>query len=194
LASLGIAGLAISFGAQSIIKDKINGLFILLENQYGIGDVVKIGGVSGVVEEVNLRSTVLRDIDGVVHYVPNGEINIASNLTKDYSRVNMNISVAYGEDLDRVMGVINRVCKKMADEERWREKILKVPQVLRVDVLGDSGVEIKILGDTRAGMQWDVMGELRKRIKSDFAQEVIEIGLPHRKVYFGTRRDKDQVS
>jgi small conductance mechanosensitive channel len=194
LASLGIAGLAISFGAQSMIKDMINGLFILLENQYGIGDVVKIGGVSGVVEEVNLRSTVLRDIDGVVHYVPNGEINIASNLTKDYSRVNMNISVAYGEDLDRVMGVINRVCKKLADEERWREKILKVPQVLRVDVLGDSGVEIKILGDTRAGMQWDVMGELRKRIKSDFAQEVIEIGLPHRKVYFGTRRDKDQVS
>ena len=185
LASLGIAGLAISFGAQSLIKDLINGLFILLEDQYGIGDVVKVGGITGRVEEVNLRRTVLRDLDGAVHFIPNSEISIASNLTKEYSRVNMNISVGYGEDLDRVMKITNQVCKRMAEEPEWKEKIIKIPQVLRVDALGESGVEIKILGDTRPSMQWEVMGELRRRIKRDFDREGIEIPWPHMKVYFG---------
>lgn len=188
LASLGIVGLAVSFGAQSLIKDIINGLFILMENQYGIGDVVKVGGISGLVEEVNLRRTVLRDLDGIVHYIPNSEISTASNFTKDYSRVNMNISVAYAEDLDNVIKVINGVCKKMAGEAIWKEKIIKQPQVLRVDALADSGIEIKILGDTRPSMQWEVMGELRKRIKSEFDKQGIEIPWPHIKVFFGNRR------
>lgn len=191
LASLGIAGLAISFGAQSLIKDLINGLFILLEDQYGIGDVVRVGGIAGLVEEVNLRRTVLRDLDGVVHFIPNSEISIASNLTKEYSRVNMNISVGYGEDLDRVMEITNQVCKHMADEPEWKKKIIKTPQVLRVDALGDSGIEIKILGDTRPSMQWDVMGELRRRIKKEFDKEGIEIPWPHMKVYFGNPMHKD---
>ncbi|MGB7054392.1 MAG: mechanosensitive ion channel family protein [bacterium] len=191
LASLGIAGLAISFGAQSLIKDLINGLFILLEDQYGIGDVVRVGGISGLVEEVNLRRTVLRDLDGVVHFIPNSEISIASNLTKEYSRVNMNISVGYGEDLDRVMEITNQVCKHMADEPEWKKKIIKTPQVLRVDALGDSGIEIKILGDTRPSMQWEVMGELRRRIKKEFDKEGIEIPWPHMKVYFGNPMQKD---
>ena len=190
LASLGIAGLAISFGAQSLIKDLINGLFILLEDQYGIGDVVKVGGITGRVEEVNLRRTVLRDLDGAVHFIPNSEISIASNLTKEYSRVNMNISVGYGEDLDRVMKITNQVCKRMAEEPEWKEKIIKIPQVLRVDALGESGVEIKILGDTRPSMQWEVMGELRRRIKRDFDREGIEIPWPHMKVYFGNPMHK----
>jgi small-conductance mechanosensitive channel len=191
LASLGIAGLAISFGAQSLIKDFINGLFILLEDQYGIGDVVRVGGIAGLVEEVNLRRTVLRDLDGVVHFIPNSEISIASNLTKEYSRVNMNISVGYGEDLDRVMEITNQVCKHMADEHEWKKKIIKTPQVLRVDALGDSGIEIKILGDTRPSMQWEVMGELRRRIKKEFDKEGIEIPWPHMKVYFGNPMQKD---
>lgn len=185
LASLGILGLAVSFGAQSLIKDLINGLFILLENQFGIGDVVRVGGIAGLVEEVNLRRTILRDLDGVVHYIPNSEIGIASNFTKEYSRVNMNISVGYGEDLDRVINVINRVCEQMAHEDAWKEKIIKTPQVLRVDALGDSGIEIKILGDTKPIMQWEIMGELRKRIKQEFDKEGIEIPWPHMKVYFG---------
>jgi small-conductance mechanosensitive channel len=191
LASLGIAGLAISFGAQSLIKDVINGLFILIEDQYGIGDVVKVGGIAGLVEEVNLRRTVLRDLDGVVHYVPNSEIGTASNFTKEYSRVNLNVSVGYGEDLERVIEVTNRICKKMFEEKEWREKIIKVPQVLRVDALGESGIDIKILGDTRPSMQWDVMGELRKRIKTVFDQEGIEIPWPHMKVYMGRQNNKD---
>ena len=187
LASLGIAGLAISFGAQSLIKDLINGLFILLEDQYGSGDVVRVGGIAGLVEEVNLRRTVLRDLDGVVHFIPNSEISIASNLTKEYSRVNMNISVGYGEDLDRVMEITNRVCTRMAAEPEWGKKIIKTPQVLRVDALGDSGIEIKILGDTRPSMQWEVMGEIRRRIKKEFDREGIEIPWPHMKVYFGNK-------
>ncbi len=185
LAGLGIFGLAIGFGAQSLVKDVINGLFILIENQYGIGDVVKVAGIAGLVEEINLRRTILRDLDGIVHYIPNGEINIASNFTKGYSRVNMNISVAYGEDLDRVIDVINRTCTTMAEEDEWKDKIIKPPQVLRVDALGDSGIEIKILGDTLPLAQWDIMGELRKRIKKVFDKEGIEIPWPHMKVYFG---------
>ena len=185
LASLGILGLAVSFGAQSLIKDLINGLFILMEDQYGIGDVVKVAGISGLVEDVNLRRTVLRDLDGIVHHIPNSEIAVASNFTKEYSRVNMNISVSYNEDLDRVISVINRVCAGMVKEPVWNDKIIKAPQVLRVDALGGSGIDIKILGDTRPSMQWEVMGELRKRIKKEFDREGIEIPWPHMKVYFG---------
>jgi len=188
LASLGIVGLAVGFGAQSLVKDIINGLFILIENQYGMGDVVKIAGITGLVEEINLRRTILRDLDGVVHYIPNGEINVASNLTKEFSRVNMNISVAYGEDLDRVIRVINAVCGDMAQEEEWKEKMIKPPKVLRVDKLGDSGIEIKVLGDTLPLMQWEAMGELRKRIKTTFDQEGIEIPWPHLKVFFGNQK------
>jgi small conductance mechanosensitive channel len=185
LASLGIVGLAVSFGAQGLIKDIINGLFILAEDQYGIGDVVKVGNVTGLVEEINLRRTVLRDIDGTVHYIPNGEIGVASNFTKEYSRVNMNVAVGYGEDIDKVIAVINRVCESLASEDGWKDKIIKTPHVLRVDALGASGVEIKILGDTRPSMQWEVMGALRKRIKIAFDKEGIEIPWPHMKVYFG---------
>jgi len=191
LASLGVVGLAISFGAQSIIKDVINGLFILIEDQYSIGDVVKVGGIAGLVEEMNLRRTVLRDLDGIVHYIPNSEISIASNLTKEYSRVNLNVSVGYGEDLERVIDVVNRVCSQMSEEPEWKEKIIKTPQVLRVDALGDSGIEIKILGDTRPSMQWEVMGEVRRRIKTAFDREGIEIPWPHMKVYFGNPRPEN---
>ena len=184
LASLGVVGVAVGFGAQSLVKDVINGIFILLENQFGIGDVVKIGNVSGLVQEVNLRRTILRDLDGVVHYIPNGEITIASNYTKEYSRVNMNISVSYESDLDRVIKVINDVCSKLSKEKNWQDKIIKTPQVLRVDKFGDSGIEIKIMGDTTPFAQWEIMGELRKRLKKEFDEKSIEIPYPHMKVYF----------
>ena len=184
LASLGVFGIAVGFGAQSLIKDLINGLFILMENQYGIGDVVKIGDVSGLVEEVNLRRTILRDLDGVVHYIPNGEIIIASNYTKEYSRVNMNITVSYEADLDQVIKAVNGVCSKLSKEKAWQDKIIKTPQVLRIDNFGDSGIEIKILGDTAPLAQWEIMGELRKRLKKEFDKQSIEIPYPHMKVSF----------
>ena len=185
LAGAGVVGIAVGFGAQSLIRDLIAGLFIILENQYRVGDVVRISDVSGLVEDINLRRTVLRDLDGIAHVVPNGEIRVASNLTKEWSRVNFNVSVAYGEDLDHVTSVINKVGKELANDPVWAPLILTPPQALRVDNLGDSGIEIKILGDTKPIRQWDVMGELRRRLKKAFDEEGIEIPWPHTKVYFG---------
>ena len=193
LAGAGIVGIAIGFGAQSLIRDVLNGLFIIIENQYGKGDVVRIADIAGLVEEVNIRRTILRDLDGIVHVVPNGEIKVASNFTREYSRVNLNISVGYGEDLDHAMQVINRVGREMAEEEYWSEAILKPPEALRVDNLGDSGIDIKILGDTKPIRQWEVMGELRKRIKKAFDEEGIEIPWPHTKVYFGEAPKQEVV-
>lgn len=185
VAGFGIAGIAVGFGAQSLIKDLIGGFFILVENQYGVGDVVKIADTWGVVQEMNLRRTTLRDLDGVVHFVPNGEIKVASNATKEWSRVNLNISVAYGEDLDRVIKVLNGVGQELAEDPEWGPLILGAPKVLRVDSFDDSGIAIKILGETQPIQQWAVKGELRRRIKKVFDEEGIEIPWPHTKVYFG---------
>lgn len=184
LAGVGVAGVAIGFGAQSLVRDVLNGLLIILENQFGKGDVVKTAGVSGLVEEVNLRRTILRDMDGTVHSIPNGEIRVVSNLTREWSRVNLNISVGYGEDLDHVIAVVNRVGQDLAQDPQWAPLILKPPQALRVDNLGESGVEIKILGDTKPIRQWEVAGELRKRLKQAFDEEGIETR-PYSYIYLG---------
>ena len=185
IAGFGILGVAVGFGAQYLIRDLIGGLFVIIEDQYDVGDVVRIAGIAGIVEEINLRRTLLRDLDGIVHVIPNGESGVASNFTRDWSRVNLNISVSYGTDLEHAIAVINRVCAAMAKEKYWKSLILKAPEVLRVDNLGDSGIEIKILGDTKPIKQWEVMGELRKRVKKAFDEEGIEIPWPHTKVYFG---------
>jgi small conductance mechanosensitive channel len=185
LAGVGIVGIAVGFGAQTLIKDLLAGTFILLEDQYRVGDVVNLAGIGGLVEQIGLRRTILRDLDGVVHSIPNGEIKIANNFTKGYSRVNLNISVAYGEDLDHVIEIINRVCREMAEDPKWKPDFISTPRVLRVDNLGNSGIEIKILGDTKPIRQWDIMGELRLRLKRTFDKEGIEIPWPHTKVYFG---------
>lgn len=185
IAGLGIAGLAFAFGAQRLIRDIISGMFILFEDQYRVGDVVNVAGIGGLVEEIGLRRTVLRDLDGVVHSVSNGAIEVASNSTRVFSRVNLNISVGYGESLDRVIEVTNRVCQEMAEDPKWKADFVTTPKVLRVDNLGDSGIDIKIMGDTKPSRHWDVMGELRLRIKRTFDEEGIEIPWPHTKVYFG---------
>jgi small-conductance mechanosensitive channel len=185
LTGVGVAGIAIGFGAQTLVKDFLAGLFITMENQYRVGDVVTVAGISGLVEQIDLRRTILRDMDGVQHIVSNGEIRIASNFTKEVSRVNLNIRVSYGTDLDRAIEVINRVCRELAEDPNWAPMIVKTPEVLRVDNLGDSGIDLKILGETKPIRQWDVMGEIRKRIKKTFDEEGIEIPWPHTKVYFG---------
>jgi len=185
LAGLGVAGIAIGFGAQYLVKDLIAGFFVILENQYRVGDVARIADIAGLVEEINLRKTVLRDLDGIVHHVPNGEIRIASNYTRHFSRVNLNVSVAYGTNLDHAINVLNRVGQELATDENWSHLIRSAPQVLRVDNLGDSGIDIKVLGDVKPLQQWAVTGELRKRIKKAFDDEGIEIPWPHTKVYFG---------
>ena len=180
LAGVGIAGIAVGFGAQSLVKDIISGMFILIDNQYGKGDVVEIADKTGVVQDIGLRRTVLRDLDGIVHYVPNGEIVVSSNMTQEYSRVNLNISVSYAEDLDRVMRVINEVGEELAADDDWKAVIISPPRSLRVDAFGDSGIDIKILGDVQPIRQWEVMGELRRRLKRRFDEEGIEIPFPHR--------------
>jgi len=185
LTGLGIAGIAVALGTQNLIKDLLAGTFIILEDQYRVGDVVTVAGISGLVEEIGLRRTVLRDLDGIVHSISNNEIKISSNFTKEYSRVNINIAVAYAEDLDRVIEVINNICQEMAKDPNWSKDFVSTPKVLRVDNLGDSGIDIKILGDTKPSRQWDVAGELRLRIKRVFDEEGIEIPWPHTKVYFG---------
>jgi small conductance mechanosensitive channel len=179
LAGVGILGLAVGFGAQSLVKDVISGLFILLDNQYSKGDVITVAGTIGLVEDVGLRRTVLRDLDGVVHYIPNGEITVASNYTQEYSRINLNVGVSYSEDLDHVMQVINRVGEEMAADPEVGQSIITPPKVLRVDNLGDSSIDVKVVGDTKPIKQWEVMGELRKRLKKAFDEEGIEIPYPH---------------
>ncbi|MBI4499494.1 MAG: mechanosensitive ion channel family protein [Chloroflexi bacterium] len=182
IASAGIAGIAIGFGAQSLIRDLFAGIFILLENQYGKGDVVKIAGVAGIVEDVNLRRTVLRDLDGIVHSVPNGEVRVASNFTRGWSRVNLNVLVGYDQDLDRVRAVLDRVGEELAADPEWAPLILEAPKVLRVDAFEESGIALKVLATTKPIKQWDVAGELRRRIKAAFDAEGISIPFPHRVV------------
>ncbi len=183
LAGAGIIGLAVGFGAQSLVKDVISGLFILLDNWYSKGDVITAAGVTGLVENVGIRRTVLRDLDGVSHYIPNGEIAVASNFTQEYSRVNLNVGVSYSEDLDDVIKVIDRVGEELAADPEWSQHILKAPKTLRVDNLGDSSIDIKIVGDTKPMEQWAVMGELRRRLKIAFDEEGIEIPFPQRTIW-----------
>jgi len=185
LAGFGIAGIAVGFGAQYLIRDLIAGIFVIMENQYRVGDVAKIADIAGLVEEVNLRKTVLRDLDGIVHHVPNGEIKVASNYTRHFSRVNLDVPVAYGTNLNHAMSVINRVGQELAADEEWGKQIISAPYALRVNKWGDSGIDIKILGDVKPMQQWAVMGELRLRLKKAFDAEGIEIPWPHTKVYFG---------
>ena len=193
LAGAGLIGLAVGFGAQSLVKDVISGLFILVENQYSKGDVVNIAGIGGLVDDVNLRRTLLRDLDGAVHTVPNGEIGVASNLTRSWSRVNLIVAVSYGDDLDHVFEVINRVGKELAEDPEWSKDIIEAPKALGVENFGDSGIDIRILGDTQPIRQWDVMRQLRLRLKKAFDAEGIEIPFPHRTLVTVGQKSADGI-
>lgn len=185
LATAGVAGIAIGFGAQSLVKDFFSGIFILLEDQYRVGDVVRIGNISGQVEDISLRRTLLRDLDFIVHTIPNGEVLIASNFTKEKSRVNLNISVAYKEDLDEVIELINRVGEGLSQDPYFGTLIRDPLKVLRVDEFEESGIAIKVLGETLPIRQWEVAGEFRRRIKRAFDEQGIEMPFPHLTVYWG---------
>lgn len=185
LGGFGIAGIAVGFGAQYLVRDLIAGIFILAENQYRTGDVVTIAGISGLVESINLRRTVLRDLDGQVHVIPNGEITVASNKTKYWSRVHLDIGVAYKEDVDRVIAVLNEIGDEIAADPYYGLMLITPPQVLRLNSLDDSAVTFKMLGDCKPMKQWELMGEMRRRIKIRFDAEGIEIPFPHQTVYWG---------
>jgi small-conductance mechanosensitive channel len=183
LAGAGIAGLAIGFGAQSLVKDFLTGFFILLENQYRVGDVVQIGQHSGLVEKIKLRTTVLRDLEGIVHIIPNGEVQSVNNMTYEWSRVVLDIGVAYKEDVNKVISVLQDVGNKMRQDQYFGQIMLEDPQILGVDDFGDSQVTIKMLAKTSPLKQWEVARELRKRIKYAFDSQGIEIPFPHRTVF-----------
>lgn len=191
LAGAGIVGLAVGFGGQYLIKDLFSGLFMILENQYRVGDVVNFDGTGGVVEDISLRKTTLRDLDGTVHHISHGSINRVANLTKTFSRVNFNIRVSYSSDLEHVIAVVNRTGIELAEDPNWKEFVIKAPQFLRVDDFADSAIIIKILGDTQPIKQWDVTGELRKRLKIAFDKEGIEIPFPQVVVHSAKDSSKD---
>jgi small-conductance mechanosensitive channel len=176
IAGAGIIGLAVGFGGQYVIRDIITGLFIILENQYRVGDAVTISGIAGSVEDITLRVTVLRDLDGTVHHIPHGEVTTVSNKAKGFARVD--IGVSYDTQLEKVIDVINQVGQEMTEDEYFGDLITDAPKFLRVNEFADSAVILKILGETKPLSQWEVAGELRKRLKIAFDREGIEIPYP----------------
>jgi small conductance mechanosensitive channel len=185
LAGAGVVGLAVGFGAQNLVRDVITGLFMLVENQISVNDVVIINGTGGLVEEVNLRTTVLRSVDGTVHIFPNGAITSLSNMTHKYSYYVFDLGVAYKEDTDRVVSVLREIAEEMRQEDAYRSLILEPLDVLGVDKFADSAVVIKARIKTQPTKQWEVGREMNRRIKKRFDQEGIEIPFPHRSLYFG---------
>lgn len=185
LATAGVAGLAISFGAQSLVKDIISGLFILFENQFGVGDVIRVSSVSGKVERMTLRIVVLRDVQGVVHVIPNGEITLVSNLTRAFSRAVFEVGVAYKEDADHVMDVLRDVGRTLWEDPQWRPLLTEEIAVPGIESFGDSSVNIRVMATTTPLAQWDVARELRRRIKRRFDEEGIEIPFPHQTLFWG---------
>jgi moderate conductance mechanosensitive channel len=183
IAGLGIAGIAVGLGTQSLVRDYLNGALILIENQYSIGDVVNVAGVAGVVEDFTLRRTVVRDLEGTLHTVPNGQVTIASNLTRTWARVHVDVRVAYGTDVERATAVVDAIGRELAADPDWAARILEAPHVERVNELGDLGITLLVLGKVRAADQWAVAGELRKRLLVVFGQHGIE--MPQRVILTG---------
>lgn len=185
LAAAGLGGLAIGFGAQSLVKDVISGFFILLENSVRVGDVVEIAGVSGLVEEIELRTIKLRDLSGNVHVVPNGVIDKVKNMTREYSFYVFNIGVAYRENVDEVMEVLQEIAAELRRDPQFTEDILEPLEMLGVDEFADSAVIIKCRIKTKPIKQWRIGREMNRRIKKTFDAKGIEIPFPHQTIYWG---------
>lgn len=185
LTGAGIAGLAIGFGAQNLVRDVISGFFLILEDQVHVGDVVKINGTGGVVESLQLRTMTLRDLSGTVHVFPNGLITQLSNMTKEFAYYVIDLGVAYKEDTDRVVAVLQEVAAGLQTDPEYAPLILEPLDVLGVDEFGDSAVVIKCRIMTRPGKQWTVGRQLRRRIKLAFDAQGIEIPFPHLSIYTG---------
>lgn len=178
LASAGIAGLAIGFGAQTLVKDVINGFFILAENQFEVGDTIRAAGVTGAVEEITMRRTILRDTDGTVHIVPNSSIQIVSNTTRDWSQVSLHIAVDYGENSDRVVQLLGEVAEGFYNDSQWKQDVVAEPQVHGIERVRGAEVDYLMTVKVRPGKQYSVARELRRRIKTCFEQQKIKAGAP----------------
>lgn len=185
LGGVGIAGIAIGFGAQHLVRDVITGTLILLENQYRQGDVVQIAGIAGLVESINLRRTVLRDLEGKVHTIPHGEISTTSNFTKYWSRIVLDVGVAYKENMEPVFKILNEVGQELGNHPELGLKVIDPPKVLRLNGFDASQLTIRMLGVCKPLTQWELTGWLRLRIKQRFDEEGIEIPFPHQTIYWG---------
>ena len=185
LASAGIVGLAVGFGAQNLVRDFISGFFFILENQVRVGDVAIVNGTGGLVERVNFRTIVLRDLGGIVHIFPNGAVTTLSNLTNDWSAYVFDIGVAYKENTDKVIDVMNRVGSEMKQDEILGSLMLEEPEIFGVDKFDNSAVIIKGRIRTKPIRQWQVGREYLRRIKLAFDNAGIEIPFPHQTLYFG---------
>ncbi len=178
VAGLGIVGIAVGFGAQFLVRDYLNGSLILIENQFSRGDVIRVAGVEGTVEDFTLRRTTLRDLDGIVHTVPNGEIHVASNLTRVWSRINQDVTVAHGTDIERAIAVVDEVGRIMAADPVWKRRVLDAPKVDRIADLAEAGVTMKVLGTVRAADQWVAASDFRRRLLEAFRASGIDIARP----------------
>lgn len=183
IAGLGIVGVALGFGAQDLVKDFISGMFMLLEDQYGVGDIIDSGEASGVVEGISLRTTRIRSVDGTLWFVPNGEIRRLGNMSQDWARALLDIGVAYDTDTDRAGEVIGRVACDMAEEEEYESLFLDTPEVWGVENLGADSVDIRLVIKTTPGDQYGIARELRRRIKHAFDAEGIEIPFQQRTLW-----------
>ncbi len=192
LAAAGILGLAVGFGAQSLVKDIISGFFILLADQIRIGDVVEVAGKSGTVEGLNLRMVTLRDISGNVHYVPNSEITVVTNMTKGYSRYVFEIGIAYRENVDEVIDIMRQVDADLRKDPDYKTDIMEPLEILGLDKFGDSAIVIKARTTTKPIKQWRVGREFNRRLKIQFDKKDIEIPFPHLTLYMG--KDKADQS
>lgn len=186
IAGAGIVGVAVGFGAQDLVKDFLSGVFMLIEDQYGVGDIIDVGEAAGIVEGITLRSTRLRSIDGTLWHVPNGEIRRVGNMTQEYSRALLDIGIAYGADIDAAIDIIDRVAVDLSMEPDWGQLFLDAPSVLGVENLGPDSVDIRLLVKTHATEQFDVGRELRRRIKYAFDAAGIEIPYSQRTVWLRT--------
>lgn len=176
-ASAGIIGVALGFGAQSLVKDFLSGLFIISENQYRVGDIVEIEGFSGTVERIGTRSTVLRDADGNVHYFPNGMVMHVINKTMGYSMARFSVAVHPGSDLEKIIGIINEIGEKLAREEKWERKIIEPPAFVSIGEFTATSVDLLVAGKTQPSDQWSVTAEMRRRILADFEKRHIELAI-----------------
>ena len=192
LAAAGVVGLAVGFGAQNLVQDIISGFFILMEDQIRVGDVIQTAGKGGLVEKVNLRMTVLRDLHGNVHFIRNGTIDIVTNMTKDFSRYVFEIGVAYRENVDEVIEVIKMVDEDLRSDPEYGKDILEPIEILGLDRFDDSAVVIKARNKTRPIQQWRIGREFNRRLKMKFDELGIEIPFPHRTIYMG--QDKDHTA
>jgi small conductance mechanosensitive channel len=187
LAGAGILGLAVGFGAQELVRDVISGFFMLLENQLRVGDVVKINDTGGIVEGIELRTITLRDLSGVVHIFQNGKINTLSNMTKEWSAMVFDIGVAYKEDVDHVISIMNEVAEELRSDDDFKGFINEPMEVMGLDNFGDSAIVIKARIKTIPGKQWMTGREYRKRLKVAFDKAGVEIPFPHRTLYWGEK-------